>query len=376
MSLPAVLELGELRSGTRTDPATAFIEAFAANGSRTYISNLTTRMLGLQLDGVVVPLTVNEAEYGQAFTCLPHSAYALYSKAELEMVDTGIARPFLAAAADGAGALFRAAKLNRVVNVNNWTMSTNLHARWSHASIPAVRACLVDHFPAHFIAVRSLTDWADAGLIRQMKADGWRLIPSRQIFVMDDPDAEWGAHSNRRKDLRRIELLGEEISDLTLLQEGDAERISELYQELYIRKYTALNPALTPDFIRMTHQAGVLRFRGARDRAGSLSAIVGAFDDGRVLTPPVIAYDQSRPRSEGLYRTAMALAVLMACEARLKLNWSAGAGRFKANRGGRPVIEYMAFYDRHLSRPRRLALAALDRAVRSFVAPFVQSKGF
>lgn len=376
MSLPAVLELYQLRSGGRTDPAIAFIEAFAANGSRTYISNLRTRMLGLQLEGAVVPLTVNEAEYGQAFTCLPHSAYALYSKAELGMVDTGVARPLLAAAADGAGALLRAAKLNRVVNVNNWMMSTNLHARWSHASIPAVRACLVDQFPTHFIAVRSLTDWADAGLISQMKADGWRLIPSRQIFVMDDPDAEWSAHSNRRKDLRRIELLDEEISDVTLLQDGDAERISELYQQLYIRKYTALNPALTPDFVRMTHQAGVLRFRGARDRAGSLSAIVGALDDGRVLTPPVIAYDQSRPRSEGLYRTAMALAVLMACESRLKLNWSAGAGRFKANRGGRPTIEYMAFYDRHLSRPRRLALAALDRAVRSFVAPFVQSKGF
>jgi hypothetical protein len=71
----------------------------------------------------------------------------------------------------------------------------------------------------------------------------------------------------------------------------------------------------------------------------------------------------------------MAMAVMRACEAGLKLNWSAGAGTFKANRGGRPMLEYTAFYDRHLSKPRRLALAALDRAVRSFVVPFVQSKG-
>ena len=376
MSGPALLDLDQLRRCDRSDPASAFIEAFAANGSRTYISNLTTQVLALQLDGAVVPLTVNDAQYGEAFTCLPHSAYALYSKAELGMVDTGAARPFLAAAANGTGAFLRAARINRVVNINNWMMSTNLHARWSHASMPEIRSCLVGRFPDHFMAVRSLTDWTDSVLIRKMQADGWRLIPSRQIYVMEDPDAEWSAHSNRRKDLRRIELLDDEIVDLEMLGAGDAERISALYQDLYIRKYTSLNPALTPDFIRMTHEAGVMRYRGARDGRGSLSAIVGAFDDGRVLTPPVIAYDQSRPRSEGLYRTAMALAVLMACQSGMKLNWSAGAGKFKANRGGRPIMEYTAFYDRHLSRPRRLALAALDKAVRSFVAPFVQSKGF
>ncbi|HEV2080212.1 MAG TPA: hypothetical protein VGR19_10015 [Allosphingosinicella sp.] len=375
MSVPALLELEQLRARA-PDPARVYIEAFATNGSRTYVSNLTTQLLALELDGVVVPVTVNHSEYGQAFTCLPHSAYALYSKAELDVVDTGAARPFLAGAANAAGAVLRAARINRVVNVNNWMMSTNLHARWSHASVPAVRECLVDHFPSHFMAVRSLTQWADADLIRQMHADGWRLIPSRQIFVMDDPHTEWSAHSNRRKDLRRMELLADEIGDLDVLAQGDAARISKLYQDLYIRKYTALNPAFTPSFVRMTHEAGVLRYRGARDKGGALSVLVATFDDGSVLTPPLIAYDQSRPRSEGLYRAAMAISVLMACERGMKLNWSAGAGTFKANRGGRPMIEYNAFYDRHLSKPRRLALAALDKAVRSLVAPFVQSRGF
>lgn len=375
MSGPALLGLDEISERGRCAPARAFVDAFARNGSRTYISNLTTELLALEVDGALVPVTVNEAEYGQAFTCLPHSTYALYSKAELDVVDTGAARPFLVAAANGVGAVLRAAQVNRVVHVNNWMMSTNLHARWSDASIPAVRECLVERFPDHFIAVRSLTDWADRGLIGQLEGDGWRLIPSRQVFVMDDPHVEWSAHTNRRKDLRRIELLDDEIIDLEVLAPGDAERISAIYQDLYIGKYTALNPAFTPDFIRMTHDARVIRYRGARDRSGVISAVVGAFDDGSVMCPQLVAYDQSRPRSQGLYRVAMAIAVMMACEAGLKLNWSAGAGTFKANRGGRPMIEYSAFYDRHLSKRRRLALAALDRAVPSFVVPFVQSKG-
>lgn len=375
MSCPALLGLDGLRDYGPCSPARAFVEAFARDGSRTYISNLSTKLLALEVGGAPVPVTINEAEYGQAFTCLPHSAYALYSKAELDVVDTGAARPFLTAAANGAGGVLRAARVNRVVNVNNWMMSTNLHARWSHASVAAVRKCLVDRFPDHFLAIRSLTHWGDSPLLRQLEADGWRMIPSRQVFVMDDPHREWSAHTNRRKDMRRIELLDDQIVELEALAPGDAERISAIYQDLYIGKYTALNPAFTPKFIRMTHEAKVIRYRGARDPEGVISAVVGAFDDGRVMCPQLVAYDQSRPRSEGLYRVAMAIAVMMACEAGLKLNWSAGAGTFKANRGGRPMLEYTAFYDRHLSKPRRMALAALDRAVRSFIVPFVQSKG-
>jgi hypothetical protein len=371
MSLVQFVDAGDTQGR-----ASAFIDAFARDGSRKYISNLTTTVRALQVDGAVVPVTVNEAEYGQAFTCLPHTAYALYCKAELDVVDTGMARPFLAAAADGMGAMLRAAKVNRIVHVNNMMMSTNLHARWGGASIPHVRKYLVEQFPSHFVAVRSVNEWTDADLMARLQSDGWRLVPSRQIFVMDDPHAEYAAHSNRRKDMRRLELLDDELTDLSHIGGADAERIAALYQALYIGKYTALNPAFTSDYIRMTNEAGVIRYRGTRDADGNISAVAGGFNDGRTMTPPVIAYDQSRPRSQGLYRTAMALSVEMAGDAGLKLNWSAGAGIFKANRGGRPVLEYNAYYDRHLSSVRRAASAALDRAVRSFIVPFVQSKGF
>lgn len=375
MTTPGFLKPEELGADDAPSPVGAFVGAFARDGSRTYISNLNTQLLAMRLDNVEVPVTVNDAQYGEAFTCLPHSAYALYSKAELDVVNTGALRPLLAGAANVLGAFLRWADLNRIVHVNNWMMSTNLHARWARASIPSMRKCLVERFPEHFLAVRSLTRWADADLIRQMEADGWRLIPSRQVFVMDDPRAEWAAHSNWARDSRRMELLEDAIADLDVLSDRDANRISELYQDLYIRKYTILNPAFTPSFIRLTHEAGVLRYRAARDRNGDVSAVVAAADDGRVLCPQLVAYDQARPRADGLYRTAMALGVRMACDSGLKLNWSAGAGNFKANRGGRPQVEYTAFYDRHLSQRRRLVLAALERGVRSLVVPFVQSRG-
>jgi hypothetical protein len=41
------------------------------------------------------------------------------------------------------------------------------------------------------------------------------------------------------------------------------------------------------------------------------------------------------------------------------INLSGGAVAFKRNRGGQPIMEYGAVYDRHLSRARRLAVSAL-----------------
>jgi hypothetical protein len=55
----------------------------------------------------------------------------------------------------------------------------------------------------------------------------------------------------------------------------------------------------------------------------------------------------------------IAPAFAIAIEERWNINLSCGAAGFKRNRGGQPVAEYAATYDRHLCRARRFALSAL-----------------
>jgi hypothetical protein len=68
----------------------------------------------------------------------------------------------------------------------------------------------------------------------------------------------------------------------------------------------------------------------------------------------------------------MLLPFSVALEQGQDVNLSAGAASFKRLRGGRPVIEYSAVYDRHLSPGRRLAVTALASLVNGLGIPMMR----
>jgi hypothetical protein len=353
----------------------AYLEAFAAQGSTALISNLRTQVLGLASGGRVFPVTVNQAEYGDAYVCLPHTAYALYAKAELKLVDAGPWTPALGLLAGAAGAVMRAARVNRIVHLGNWMLSTNLHGGWTGDDIGRVRELLVRRFPDHLIATRSLNAWSDATLLERLRTDGWTLLPARQIYVTDDLDHDWAPRRDTRRDLALLARTPYRFDPLETLRPGDAVRIAELYGLLYLQRYSALNPAFTPAFIAMTHAAGVFAYAGFRGEGGALAAVVGCFVRGGVLTTPIVGYDTAKPAACGLYRLASVLLAQMAQARGARLNGSAGAAEFKRNRGARPVVEYTAVWARHLPATRRAVVAALERALSGIAVPLMSERG-
>lgn len=357
------------------DADRAYLEAFARQGSTPLISNLRTSVMGVRSGARVFPVTINEAEYGDAYVCLPHTAYALYAKDELRIIRAGLWKPVLGLFASGAGALMRAARINRIVHVNNYMLSTNLHGGWRGEDIDAIRDLLVARFPDHIIAVRSLNAWSDAALCTAFRESGWTMLPSRQIYVTDDVATEWSPRRDTRRDIALLTANAAQIDPLDTLRPGDAERIAQLYAMLYLQRYSPLNPAFTAAYIEMTHREKILHYRGLRGPDGALSAVVGCFIRGGVLTTPVVGYDITRPAEEGLYRMASVLYAQMAAERGLRLNGSAGAASFKRNRGARAVIEYSAFWTKHLSPFRRGVVATMSAALNNIAAPMLAEQG-
>jgi len=353
----------------------AYLEAFAHAGSSALISNLRTRVLGLRWQDWIFPVTVNEAEYGDAYVCLPHTAYALYAKAELRIVDTGRWAPLLARLADAAGFVLRRARINRIVHLGNWMLSTNLHGGWAGEGLTEILALLVRNFPGHIVAIRSLNAWSDAAVIARVRAEGWRLLPSRQVYVTEDLDRDWAVRRNTMRDLALLARTQYRIDPLETLEPGDAERIARLYWLLYLERYSGLNPAFTPAYIEMTHRTGIIRYRGLRHPEGALVAVVGCFVRGGILTTPIVGYDTARPIEEGLYRMASVLFARVAQECGARLNGSAGAADFKRYRGARPVIEYSAFFTAHLSWPRRMIVTFLEWILNRFLVPLMVERG-
>ena len=139
----------------------------------------------------------------------------------------------------------------------------------------------------------------------------------------------------------------------------DYPRMAELYAKLYLDKYTSLNPRYTAHFMEAAHRGNLLTFFGLR-RGGRLDGIIGFFEEGAVMSAPVVGYDTSVPQELGLYRRLMAIGMHRARQGNRLYNMSAGAAGFTRNRSAVPALEYSAVYGRHLSPPNKAATRIVE----------------
>jgi hypothetical protein len=89
----------------------------------------------------------------------------------------------------------------------------------------------------------------------------------------------------------------------------------------------------------------------------------------------MLGYEQSLPLQLGLYRLLMALVMKTAFERDLILNLGAGSAKFKKMRGGQPVMEWHAFYTKHLPILPRLGMAMTGWVMRKTVPSFLIKQG-
>lgn len=357
-------------------PAGRYMAAFAREGTAALVANASSRPLLLRHDGRSFPVTVDDGGYGRSYVASPHSAYALYAREEMAIVGMRRGRRSAGAALSVLDRLLRGARFNHVVHLDNWLLSTNLHGDWDGEGLPAIRQALAERFRDHFLILRSLDSWSCPALLAAAQADGWLLLPARQIWVVDDLARDWWPRHDRSNDRRALARSGLIVQDLPRIESEDAARITELYHLLYVGRYSALNPVFTARFMAFTADTGLIRYRVARESGGRIMAVAGMIASNGIMTPPVVGYDTSRPQGEALYRVASYLFSDWALERGLALHGSAGAATFKRNRGAHGVIEYMAVHAGHLSRARRAAIKLLAGLLERVAVPMMQKQGW
>jgi hypothetical protein len=262
------------------------------------------------------------------------------------------------------------AELDQVVILNNWLLSTNLYPATDTIDLTAVMASCRSRWPQHAIWFRSLNTIQHADWLARLAAAGFDLIPTRQVYLFRDIDGN--KHKNLRRDfklLRTMPLIQVNHGDFN---DADFTRCERLYAQLYLDKYSRLNPQYTAAFMKTWHNAGLLEFTGFRDSSGHLCAVVGVFGQGPLLTVPIVGYDTTWPQSAGLYRLLMAHVLQMTLERDAELNLSAGAASFKRLRGGQPAIEYSAAFSRHLPLTTQRTLGALRILTTKLGVPIMQ----
>ena len=340
-------------AAVRNRIAADYVAAFAREGAAPFIANLETEVGLLEWGEHLLPITVNHGRAGRTFVCSPRIGYIDYPIEELRHFPNKTVVPALHALIKSVGAVLSPCDIARILHINNWMMSTNLPVDLDPALTRHKTDALVAQYPAHFLAMRSLTRRHCSELMASLEDAGWIMLPSRQVFLVDDVAEQCLPRRDTRRDDRLWHHGAFAFEEPTEISEVDAARIVELYGMLYLEKYSRLNPDYTARFIALTHEIGLIRYLVLRDQEGTIQAFGGMHRFGRHATMPLIGYNVGLDRKLGLYRLAFHAGSLYAAREKLLFNMSSGATAFKRNRGATAEMEFTAFYLRHLPIWRR-----------------------
>ena len=349
---------------------------FLRNRSVDYIHNVDTELYILHVDNHILPITVNVSEYENSYVCSPYTHYVSYAQQELTMLQSPAIEWFLSIALSGVGLLLKSAKANKVVHVNNWLLSTNLYPLLSKQQIADIIPFLAQRFPDHYIVFRSLDNELNPLAIEAHRQIGSRLIPSRQIYFLKPSDPNRTNSKARwlvKRDYGLLAKHGYEVIDHMHLTQEDISRILQLYNALYLEKYSYYNPQFTERFLKLVLDEKILELYALK-KDGQIDAVLGFFCRSGVMTTPLFGYDTSAPQQLGLYRMLSSVLLNIAENNGLLLHESSGAAEFKRNRGAVSAIEYSAVYDKHLSWWRQICWSLLGAILNGIGVPLLKKK--
>lgn len=334
-----------------------------------WVSNVRTDLDWVEVEGLRLPVTRNRGELDSSYVVSPYAALILYSRQEMQKVPRAF--HFLLGILAPLSWMLKSMRLNEHVALNNWMLSTNLYPRVSPTALIAEARRLREQNPESFVLLRSLNERTNGDLIAALRAEGFSFIPSRQVYFFE-PGAELSARHNYRMDQKLLEKSPLRIVPGADFTERDFTRARELYDLLYLAKYSEYNPAFTADYLKLCRDTGAMDFFGLRDEAGELQGVLGFFILNGILTAPIVGYNTGRPAREGLYRQLIALTLREAARRGLVVNLSSGASGFKRLRGGVPVTEWSAVDVRHLGWGRRLGFRVLQGLLYGIALPLLK----
>ena len=271
----------------------AFAALHAGVATRGFVSNIDARVETIDAGGLTLPVTVNDATPGNAWVCSPLTTYSRYALEETRRVAPRVLVAPLGGVIGVADRWLRRAELDSAVSVNNWLLSTNLYPATDGVDFAALAASCEVRWPRHAFWFRSLNFVQHADWLQALMAAGFDLIPTRQVYLFRDITQRITKHQNLRRDLHLLRTTPLTSVSHDAFTDADFVRSEALYAQLYLDKYSRLNPSYTAAFLKAWHRAGLLEFAGFRDDTGELRAVVGMFGQGSLLSAPIVGYDTS-----------------------------------------------------------------------------------
>ncbi len=356
------------------DYARRYLLPMMMDGAQKYIRNVhNTQLMLAKVEDVVIPITVSDFHLDNSYTVSPYSHYVSYGGyEEVKHLNNPPVEALIKLLMRPVAWYFRNAELDKVAYVNNYLLSTNLYPSVNSDQLSALSEALPRWFPDRTIVFRSVDARKNPHILNILKDKEYEMVLSRQVWYMDAEEAS--RTRQYKEDVRVLRKHGYEIVDGKELSDEELARSLDLYNMLYLEKYSYYNPQFTFEFMKLARDNEILHLRALR-RDGQINAVMGFFIRNGVMTQPLFGYDTSLPQEEGLYRLLTLITLQEGLQRNLLVHASGGVGKFKKVRGGKSVIEYNAVYYKHLPAWRQRPWK-LIKAISKYAIPYFQKMDF
>ncbi len=332
------------------DYALRYLFPMVTRGASSFIDNADTEFQVLAIDDLILPVSITDRQYKNSYVCSPYTHYVTYAKAELNTLKNHNLEEILKVILNFLGLILKFCRINQVIQVNNWLLSTNLYPELSQKQIQRLTEFLKMKFPSHAIVFRSINTF-NPKIYEALRKNNYRMVTARQVYILSQGALKIlksRPKSILKKDFNLLKTSGYQWFDHQSISENDLPRILELYNQLYLDKYSILNPQFNLEFLKLAWREEILKLFVLK-KDDQIDGVVGYFSRNGTMTTPFFGYDLAHPQKIGLYRMLSAKLILEAEQQGLILNQSSGAAEFKRCRGAVPYLEYNAVYTKHLS---------------------------
>lgn len=328
-----------------------YLYPFIKEGASPFLKNVSTKTFLVACNEAFLPITVNEKEYENSYIASNYYGIKFFEEnASKKFPFLKIPQKPLFFLVSGLLKLF---KINKTIFLNNWLMTNSLAPKISSQEMGAICQFLTKRFPKHMLIFRHVDAFLKKDLFDSLKGNHFHLLRTRDVFFYEPAPEDKEKRSVRQRDLNILKKYDLEIVPHEAINESDYPRLLELYEKLYIKKYTRYSPHYTVDFLKNTHQKKMVHYSGVK-RNGVLEGFLGHFCLNKGMIFSLFGYETEAPHAHDLYKILTRIGLEEAKKLNLILNDGSGGEAAKLNRGLKPSSEYMAIYHKHLPLPRRL----------------------
>lgn len=362
------------------DYARRVLVPWIQNGTLSYFHNVDAEIQVLEADGQIFPLVLGNlaSRVKNSYVASPMSHYVDYSREEMgiELKGYPALRAVLSPMVDVLEYFFAATRLEGVVLVNNWLLSTNLYPAFETARLAEISELLRETYPNRVIVFRSVNTLLNGRIYDQLMSLDYEPVFSRQVYILDPAKKSYLGKDSYKRDLRiqrRTPYRWEFSKDLS---QAEIAHLVDLYNDLYLAKYSHLNPQFNTRFMAEAIAQDWLCFEWLRhpDKPKP-DAMIGWFERDGVMTAPLVGYDRSLPESTGLFRLATLRLLQTAIARDWILHQSSGVSKYKMHRGAEPAMEYNMVYARHCPGWRRMPWQTLRLLTEKLLEPMMTRLG-